>query len=246
MNDNWNTRMTEEERRQLDLLADGELDEARRRELLAMLDERPDGWRNCALAFLEAQSWRSGSREVAQSGLLSAVAGDRSPSPARPVRLKLHRPSRERLNLVLAMAASFLAAFALSLFWRGGLHAPDGVGTGPNGVEVAGTKTEPGISSGNRSAVGNSLDSRMGSVTLAADGAGGSVQVPYMAVDRFDPGLLSGQPDVVPEDLVRELKRTGHRVRQSRQLVPIDLQDGRRLLLPVDQMDVHYVGDRYQ
>ena len=40
-----------------DLLVDGELDEQRRHRLLSGLDKRPDGWRKCALAFLEAQSF---------------------------------------------------------------------------------------------------------------------------------------------------------------------------------------------
>ena len=39
-----------------DLLADGELSEAQRRELLAGLDDEPGGWRQCATAFLEAQA----------------------------------------------------------------------------------------------------------------------------------------------------------------------------------------------
>ena len=55
--------MTEDERKllsdedlfRLELLADGELDEEPRRELLARLDQTADGWRHCALAFLEAQ-----------------------------------------------------------------------------------------------------------------------------------------------------------------------------------------------
>ena len=41
-----------------DLLVDDELSEADRRELLSGLDETPGGWRACALAFLQAQSWK--------------------------------------------------------------------------------------------------------------------------------------------------------------------------------------------
>ena len=44
--------------RVLDRLVDGELSQAERRALLAALDDEPGGWRRCALAFLEAQSWR--------------------------------------------------------------------------------------------------------------------------------------------------------------------------------------------
>ena len=41
----------------LDRLVDGELAETERRKLLLSLDHQPSGWRQCALAFLEAQSW---------------------------------------------------------------------------------------------------------------------------------------------------------------------------------------------
>ena len=41
-----------------DRLVDGELSAAERRTLLASLDGRPSGWRRCALAFLEAQTWQ--------------------------------------------------------------------------------------------------------------------------------------------------------------------------------------------
>lgn len=41
----------------LDRLVDGEMSADERREFLASLDERPEQWRRCALAFLEAQTW---------------------------------------------------------------------------------------------------------------------------------------------------------------------------------------------
>ncbi len=41
-----------------DRLVDGELSAIERERLLTSLDDRADGWRRCALAFLEAQSWR--------------------------------------------------------------------------------------------------------------------------------------------------------------------------------------------
>ena len=41
--------------RLIDRLVDGELSEHERRTLLESLDTTPDGWRRCALTFLEAQ-----------------------------------------------------------------------------------------------------------------------------------------------------------------------------------------------
>src|SRR5690349_18552203 len=47
----------DDDSRVLDRLVDGELSELERQELLSALDDEPAGWRRCALAFLEAQTW---------------------------------------------------------------------------------------------------------------------------------------------------------------------------------------------
>src|SRR5262245_23884505 len=43
--------------RSIDLLVDGKVIDAVRREWLMRLDNTPDGWRRCALAFLENQTF---------------------------------------------------------------------------------------------------------------------------------------------------------------------------------------------
>ncbi|HVW36719.1 MAG TPA: hypothetical protein VHB99_05420, partial [Pirellulales bacterium] len=122
----------------LDLLVDGELSESQRRELLLWCERDPEGWRRCALAFLEAQSW---SQELAGLDPDSLFAIGRSAS-ASPMNLSHDesepnlRPAPEsasgrqlagrgtpRWRVVgwpLAMAASFLVSFALGLWARGG------------------------------------------------------------------------------------------------------------------------------
>ena len=52
--------------RRIDLLVDGELSEADRRALLLELEHDPDGWRRCALAFLEAQCWKAEMGQMAR------------------------------------------------------------------------------------------------------------------------------------------------------------------------------------
>src|SRR5262245_61197611 len=56
--------LTPDDQRLLDRLVDGELDDHERRELLLRLEQFPGGWRRCALAFLEAQVWRSESKAM--------------------------------------------------------------------------------------------------------------------------------------------------------------------------------------
>ena len=102
--------------RTLDLLVDGELSPAARRELLIQLDRVPDGWRRCALAFLEAQSWRE------EFGSLSCPAASRPIAPAvRPAGRRYL--TRRNLGTAAAMA-SFLLALVLSFQMRYGWDSP--------------------------------------------------------------------------------------------------------------------------
>src|SRR5688572_17851334 len=50
-----------------DRLVDGELSNDERRNLLQRLERAPEGWRRCALAFLEAQEWGRELRGVAHT-----------------------------------------------------------------------------------------------------------------------------------------------------------------------------------
>jgi hypothetical protein len=63
----------------LDRLVDDELTDAERRELLLRLERTPDGWRRCALAFLENQAWRSESKSHVSGAPQIAVR----PTPAK-------------------------------------------------------------------------------------------------------------------------------------------------------------------
>ena len=87
----------------LDRLVDGEVGEDERASLLRTLDREPDGWKRCALAFLEAQAWR----EAAPDGAMrvvpqeSAGAGRRS----RPILL------RQLVAVAAIVAVAFCVGF---------------------------------------------------------------------------------------------------------------------------------------
>src|SRR5688572_17304855 len=101
----------ENDSRVLDRLVDGELTELERKELLSALDEEPSGWRRCALAFLEAQSWGADLRGFRDKPV-EPVAPSSQASTGLVAR---HWP------LALAMAASLLAAFTVGLAAQGRL-----------------------------------------------------------------------------------------------------------------------------
>ncbi len=86
--------------RSIDLLIDGELDEGARRILLEKLDAEPDGWRRCALAFLEAQAWQSAVKIAAK--------------PASNPVFVLSKPIKKNAAMSwLARAACVLVVFAV-------------------------------------------------------------------------------------------------------------------------------------
>src|SRR4051794_31390065 len=98
----------------LDRLVDGELSGSERRQLLQSFDNRPEGWRRCALAFLEAQSWREEIGQVARDRVAKPKESKPSPSPL-PASHKLRWGTGATW---LAMAASLLLAFGLGWLQR--------------------------------------------------------------------------------------------------------------------------------
>lgn len=88
----------------LDRLVDGELDEAARAALLRSLDREPDGWKRCALAFLEAQAWRESMQSL----------------PASTHQTAAHRPAPwAALRQAVSIAAVVAVAFCLGFISRG-------------------------------------------------------------------------------------------------------------------------------
>ena len=106
-----NLPMTNQDDRLLDLLVDGELPDAERRDLLLRFEREPDGWRRCALAFLEVHTWRE-----ALSPLAGPAQKRQEPS-SPPVRVGRNRVRLPSLRLT-GLAAAFLLVFALGWAFR--------------------------------------------------------------------------------------------------------------------------------
>jgi hypothetical protein len=118
--------------RLIDRLVDGELPDALRRELLLRLEGEPDGWRRCALAFLEAQTWREALGPLAAPAPAVVRPAAVSAGPAR--KANPWRPVARWAGL----AASLAAAFALG--WT--LH-PGPAGTAPHPPVAKGEASAP-------------------------------------------------------------------------------------------------------
>lgn len=216
--------------RLLDRLVDGELSPEEYAAVLRSLGDAPDGWRRCALAFLEAQAWR---REL-------GLATGQTPSPAAPPLIVRPTAAAKRWPLLLATAASFLLAFGLGIVMR-----PSASGPAPAGGQLAGDN-RPSLPVQQGAMPSETMPS--GNVTFVMDhGDGlGSREVP-VPVYEWSPEYaqwLSGQPSAPSSGLERAVQRFGHQVRTHKHFIPFETGDGRDVVFPVDQVEITPAGRR--
>jgi hypothetical protein len=216
-----------------DKLVDGELNEAERRELLSGLDEQPGGWRRCALAFLESQCWHKALPAYA-SYRQEEAPHQSELKPVAQVATKRTRWWQSAPGAVSAMAASFLLALGL-VFWARHPGVGPEVG-GQTGVPIARSDVAPQTQ--------QRADTPHSRIVTVSEGPqpGDSFNVRATEHDNIDPRWAQAAPSPIPDNVLQALKRTGHRVDGHRELMRVALPDGRNLLVPVDQVEVRYVG----
>lgn len=233
---------------QLDRLVDGELTGDQRRALLEQLETAPGGWRRCALAFLEAQSWGQG---------LRAALSEPQPT-ARPS--DLGEPTRRRFGgrffeQALLLAASFLVAFSLGIAARGWL-APGGqaseamiAGTARDGSDAGSTVASTVASNAGQGRTLTAASQRPRQVVLRFAGQSADQQgaaLPVLGVDDLARQWLDAGEVQLPAEWLKQLGREGHRVERVRDLVPVRLSDCTAAEVPVERLQIRYVGNDYQ
>jgi hypothetical protein len=228
---------------QFDRMVDGELEESAQRELLARLDDEPDGWRRLALAYVESQAL---CREL--PAILAESSSSAAPAAVRPARPTSWSDVAWQM---VTIASTLLLSFGLGLwvrgFWppRGNVAADQADGRPAvadlTGSGAAASSPRPRLA---RDEANRPADRSRPPATLRIElgGDGRPVDVPIFEADAVDPSWLAEAPSVIPPEVRRALERSGHMVRQRRELVPIQLEDGRHVIVPVDHAELHYVG----
>jgi hypothetical protein len=220
----------------LDRLVDGELKGSERRQLLESFDKRPEGWRRCALSFLEAQSWREEMGQVAR-GLEAETDESKS-----PVSFVAAAPKRWPTAATwLAMAASLLLAFGLGWMQRDRGHSM--VGGALNPPSQIATVTPP-----NNSPLLNSTKSG-DAVTLFVQGDDGRrhpVRVPLVDAATLDKQLGVQFQSGLTDDVRNQLEDSGYAVQSKRQYAPLWLEkeNGRPMILPVEDTKIIPVSNK--
>jgi hypothetical protein len=215
MNPDNENHQDRDDARLIDRLVDGELPDSERRELLQSFENQPDGWRRCALAFLEAQVWRQAlSLEAAPAAVSLA---------ARPIgrhpRSRLWRP----VARITALAASLAAAFALGWTYHRGLEQTQPV------IAV----TQPDAATNGSVLVADAPSSIRQPVTSDDPKT------------QFTKSLSSMQATHGSLDsMMKRWQQEGYSVETQPCLVSVQAKDGRKINLPVQEVRVRYVGDR--
>jgi hypothetical protein len=228
-----------------DRLVDGELPPDEYRALVASLDDEPGGWRRCALAFLETQAL-AGELAGVRRGMTLGDDGGNSPKvpPAGKSQAQPQRgPTSFRLTTFLAMAASFLIAFALGIAaprWFGSVDGPR-VAENSNG--------SPGVNTVAANA-GNPPRREsfkpIGNVQLVVDGPGGdSTAVGDVPIydGPMEQWLANERPALSPE-VLRTLEDRGHNVERQVEYVPVLLDDGRQVIVPIERYQIRPAYER--
>ncbi len=245
-----------------DRLVDGELDERQERSLIARIEQTPDGWRHCALAFLEARVWRRELSSVAdrpgpeERPIGHSIPGETEASGSRTSRSSSGRSdstgsgeSAEGRSghwpTALAVAALLLLAFGL-----GSYLDPLDHGAGPAAApKLAGgpaSEARPTTSERRRmlrpelpaeSALSAGRTTTMPVANLMMDaGQGKPISVPVFDWDETVGDRLTQPTRVLPAGMLDRLKR--HEVRRRQRYVPVQLEDGRHIVVPLEEVDI--------
>ncbi|MDR3639502.1 MAG: hypothetical protein P4L84_37220 [Isosphaeraceae bacterium] len=198
----------------IDLLVDDELDPSARRDLVARLDAVPGGWRRCALTYLEDQGWRA----ALGPATAELESGCCTPRPRRRAPLSL-----------IGMAAGLFTAFLLGWSARGG--APP---KGPAVVVAPVAPNPPRKDHDDAPRPTPQEQDRTGDGPLAVSKTG----APTADIARDDPESFLWR------ETLRRLQQHGYHVEppQNRRMA-LELKNGRRLTVPVQEVRVHYTGN---
>jgi hypothetical protein len=217
-----------------DRLVDGELSTGEQRALLESLDSRPQGWRRCALAFLEAQSWQSELRSVAAKPQ-AAAAVTKSSAPSPPAK----RTTMWAAVQWLAVAASLLIAFKIGALQRGA-EFPIANNPTTTNEQLVSTPPAAGAAAPNVAKRGDALN------LWVRDDAGQMrrVRVPLVDASALDNELGLQFQTGVPDDVRARLQHRGYTVQSKRQYAPMWLDNGRPMIVPVEDTKIVPVSNK--
>ncbi len=221
---------------------DGELDVETQQHLLAQLDVATEGWKVLALAYVEDQTWHSSFSEnnrVAQqleSEVFARSMGQMVAAEAQEVQCFMpptngDADGRSRLlTQVTCLAIALVGGVLVGDIWRSRSNA--------NGLEN-------NIADNSKSDTPKSLGGNQnsdGSFVVSFPGRDGEpIRMPAYPMDRLEE-YSNATPSPQLQEIEDELRRQGLRFEEDELWITLELQDGRRALMPVNRWKVRPGG----
>jgi len=218
----------------LDRLVDGELSAEHRRAFLAAMEHSEDGWRRCALAFLEAQSWRSEFKQLVGSPQRAQFA-----LPAKTVRRRTRRLEMlRRVSLVAVLLAVFFAGLAIG--HNGELPSPV---SSNRPHQIAGQVSTGGVdqlpaTQQNHPEVNPVKGDVLTLWVHDEQGQPQAVDVPLLDADTLDSQLGMTFRSGIPQQVCEKLADHGFQVKSRRHYAPLWIEGGTSLMVPVEDTKI--------
>lgn len=213
----------------LDRLVDGELSPDERRQVLLALEAEPNGWRRCALAFVEAQSWGATMRSMLDPP--PSKGGDRGGTIELASSVEPRSSANSRLGTLLAIAASIAVAFGLG--WR--MNQADFPVKSP-GEQIA--------------SVPANVDENGDALTLVVHDSAGNpqrVRVPLVEGSRLGDQFADAPGWSAPVELRQQLGKRGLDLATRRRYAPMFFEQQDKLIpmvVPVDDAVITPVSSK--
>lgn len=207
-----------------DQLVDGELSATERHQLLASLDDSHDGWRRCALAFLEAQSWGHQFKQLA-----AEVNEQPSPQPASSPPI-----SRTQSVQWFAIAAGVMLAFTVG--WLVRSPTPSNPSAGK--IVAIDSQESPSVDELPRDVVSDN-----DAVTLYVRDTSGKnqrIRVPLVGGANHQ-GQAESQLMALPAVIREQLQDGGFDLKRRRRFAPMFFEQNERVVPMVVPVDDTYI-----
>ena len=238
MNRNNNTSDTALQA-QLDRLVSGDLAPAERRSLLAWLDEEPSRWRTCGLAFLEAQNWTEALETLGEDP--RDAAAPPSTEISKDDRKEQIGERKSSLRL-LAVAASVLLALTCGIVI--GRQWDSHGSPGPTIADIPRETDRPRASPLPRQEMSKRDQVQLATVSLPTDLSPNVAALVQLPVKTASSDAAANTASSIPEHIRKQWERRGFELKEERRFLPARLADGREVVVPVNEVQVKYIGNQ--
>jgi hypothetical protein len=231
-------KIDEKMARDLDRLVTGELAEPERRELLAWCAERPDRWRLCAMAFLEAQTWESvlsnwGSPKTHSSSAANAYQ--------QATTATTHRTAWPTIAAVLLIGC-LMGAVIRDIGFPNDRFI-DRTQQTDDGPAIATAATDDQQNKKPQPEWTRDLDPTYLTVPIQTNlGPGIPAELRIAVTAQASSKQDRAPKQDVPEYVRKQWEKRGYQVAQTERFLNAKLPDGEKVVVPVSGLEVKYVG----